>query len=155
MTLDSTGRDSVEFQGAALADNLRLAGRVGGIESVILNRSGTIYVLTPAIKTFREIENPSPPLDTGNWPEWLIEPGRINPFSFAGLVGLNDAVSGRRTLGDSGDVEATFDDGFLTSISFPVLSGDGNITYSYSGVETDDDVTAGLFEVPEDYLLAE
>ncbi len=155
MSMSSPGRDAVEFQGAAMGSNFRLAGRVGGIESVVLNRNGTIYVLTPAIKTYREIDNPSPPVDTGNWSEWLLEPGRINPFSFAELVGLDDDISGRTIVGDGGDVVSNFEDGVLASISFPVLSGEGNITYTYSGFETDEDLPSDLFTVPSDYLLSE
>lgn len=156
MVMEVPGQDSVEFTGTALGRNSRLEGRVGGILSVKLLSDGQLFILTPAIKTAQEIDSPDIP-DNGSdtWPEWLSEPGRINPLTFAGSIGQDDDVSGTVEPGRGGQVSVVFEDGMLKSVRFPNQAGEGMITYTYSGFEVDGDLTVGNFEIPDDYLLTD
>ena len=156
LVMEVPGQNNVEFSGAALSDDSRLEGRVGGIESVKLLSDGHLYILTPAIKTAREIDNPGiPGANSDSWPEWLSEPGRINPLSFAEATGQADDISDTVRIGQGGQVSATFEDGILKSIRFPNPDGDGSITYTYRNFESDSDLTASDFEVPDDYLTTD
>jgi len=156
LTMSTPGRDAAEFTGIALGDDCRLTGVVGGIQSVTLLTGGKLYWLTPAIKTAREIENPSPPgRDEGGWPAWLAEFGRVNPLSFAGLVGLEEDVDGQVRIGENNRIDLRFDSGRLVSLSFPAEGREGSITYTYSDFQSDADIGEDDFALPDDYALSD
>ncbi len=156
MVMNAPGRDAVEFTGAALGDDCRLKGVVGGIETVNLLTGGRLYVLNPAIKTAREIDNPRPPgLDEAGWAEWLIEPGRVNPLSFAEMAGLDRDIDGEMFAGERDEVALEFEDGRLVFVEFPKPGGGGRISYEYSDFEADSDISERDFEIPGDFLLSD
>jgi hypothetical protein len=156
MVMEVPGQDTVEFSGTALDENSRLEGQVGGIECVKLLSEGNLYILTPAIKTARKMDNPDSPGSTSDsWPEWLSEPGRVNPLTFASAIGQPDDVSDTIAIGQGGRVTAVFEDGILKSIRFPNSDGDGTVSYTYRNFEDDSDLTAGDFQVPDDYLMSD
>lgn len=156
MIMTAPGRNPVEFTGLAMEDNIRLEGVIGGIETVTLLADGTLYSLTPAIKTFSELDNPPPPsMNSSGWTDWLIEPGRINPLTFAGLIGEDSDVDGRISAGNDDGVEFAFDSGRLTSVRFPGARGNGVVSYTYSDFETDADISGADFRIPDDYTSLE
>jgi hypothetical protein len=156
MTMSAPGRDAVEFTGMALGDDCKLTGVVGGIQSVTLLTGGKLYSLTPAIKTASEIDNPPPPgRDEGGWPAWLAEFGRVNPLAFAGLVGLEEDVDGQVRIGENNRIELRFEGGRLISLSFPAEGREGSITYTYSDYQSDADIAADDFALPDDYVLSD
>jgi hypothetical protein len=156
MVIESPGRDDVTFAGAALDCDLRLKATVGGIETaMILNESG-LFILTPAIRTARNVETSDPPgVDEAGWSEWLIEPARVNPLTFHELIGEEPDVDGQVRIAAGNSVEARFSDGILQSLSFPSPSGDGTITYAYSDFEEDDELVKSDFQVPADFLTTD
>ena len=156
MELDSPGRDAVTFDGTALGPDVRLEGQVGGIASAMLQSRGDLFILTPAIMTAREVENPDPPVaDEAGWSDWLIEPARVNPINFAALLGEDPAVDGQVQFGSGRSCQAGFEEGKLVQLRFPSPSGEGNITYTYSDIEADEDLSADEFRVPSDYLVSD
>jgi len=156
MTMNVPGRDPVELSGAALGTDSSLAGTLGGITTRTILTGGRLYSLNPSIKTAREIENPPPPAtDEDGWAEWLIEPGRINPLTFATTVAMASDFDGETTFGDDESVNAVFDHGKLSSIEFDVPEQDEPVTYTYSGFEEDEDISPADFDIPDDYILTE
>ena len=152
MTMASPGQDDVVFSGNVLGGDMSLRGRVGGIETVDLLTGGKLYLLTPAIRTAKELDNPDPPgRNTDDWPEWLLEPGRVNPLTFASVLGEDSDKNGQVNFGADGKVEAVFDHGKLGELHFPSPSDGGTITYTYSDFEQDASLTKADFEVPEGY----
>ncbi|MCX6645918.1 MAG: hypothetical protein NTY09_06140 [bacterium] len=156
MVMEVPGQDTAEFSGMAFGENSRLEGQIGGIDSVKLLSGGKLYILTPAIKTAREMDNPDTPGSTSDsWLDWLSEPGRINPLTFASAIGQPDDVSDTIELGQGGRVTVVFEDGILNSIRFPNSDGDGMVAYTYRNFEDDSDLTASDFQVPGDYLMTD
>jgi hypothetical protein len=156
MVMDVPGQDTVEFDGRVLRDNCRLEGLVGRIESVILLTGGDLFVLTPAIKTAREIDNPGiPGNDSTTWSEWLIEPGRINPLNFGESLGVSDEGNESLQVGSSGQIDLNFENGILKSVRFANPDGEGEVIYTYRDFESDSDIKHRDFEIPDDYLMTE
>jgi len=152
MVMETPDR-TVEFKGAALGEDCSLTGVVGGIETVILLTGGKLYTLTPAIKTASEIDIPDPPdVDAARWPEWLTEPGRVNPLTFAKLIGLTDDFNGKKAIGEGETVGLEFTSGVLDCICFPNPEGEGTITYTYTDFESDPGIKSEDFAIPPDYL---
>ena len=156
MTMESPGRDPVLFSGAALGGDMKLVAKIGGIETVNLLTGGSLYILTPAIRTAREVENPDPPArDSGEWPEWLIEPGRVSPLTFAEVLGEDGEVDGQVRFGAGTRVDARFDHGRLVQLRFPSPSGEGSVVYIYGDFEEDADLASEDFQVPSGYKITE
>ncbi len=152
MAMETPDR-TVEFKGAALGEDFSLTGVVGGIETIISLTGGKLYTLTPAIKTASEIDIPeAPDVDAAGWPEWLTEPGRVNPLTFATLIGLTDDFNGKKAIGENETVGLEFTSGVLDCASFPNPEGEGTISYTYSDFESDPTIKSEDFAVPPDYL---
>ena len=154
MVMQAGDRDPVEFEGCTLGDSLCLSAATGGIATVTLLLGSDLYILTPSVKTARKVDNPPPPdLDEGGWIDWLVEPGRINPMNFAGIIGLDDDFSGQITAGAGGGVKFTFDDGELRTVEFPMGRLGGSVVYRYSEIESDNSVSASDVSIPSDFLV--
>jgi hypothetical protein len=154
LSIESPGHDRTEFDGKLLGDDMLLDGTVGGIETINLLTGGHLYVLTPAIKTASEVEGQSlSGRNSSNWPQWLLEPGRVNPMTFLDSVGGESGLSDTIGFGANNEVEAVFEDGNLTSLSFPEPDGHGRITYHYSNFTEDSDITQADFQIPEGYRI--
>ena len=152
LTISSQGIDPVVLDGAVLGDKVLLRGDVQGIETKYLLTQDCLYILTPAIHSATEVENIDPPSrNSGDWSEWLLEPGRVNPLTFAGMIGEDSDKDGSVDFGRDGAVEAVFDTGRLTRLSFPSPSDETSIVYSYTDFMEDPDLSASDFEVPEGY----
>ena len=156
MTMQSPGQDDAIYAGASLGDDMSLKGKVGEIETITLLSSGKLYVLTPAIRTARELENPdSPPTerDSADWSDWLAEPGRVNPLKFAEVIGEEPeaTLSDQVRFGAGSRIEAKFEDGRLVRLTFPSPSGEGSVVYTYGDFTPDPDLKPEDFQVPSDY----
>jgi hypothetical protein len=154
MTMQSPGQDDAIYAGASLGDDMSLKGKVGEIETITLLSSGKLYVLTPAIRTARELENPdSPPTerDSADWSDWLLEPGRVNPLKFAEVIGEEPDLTDQVHFGAGSRMEAKFESGRLVRLSFPSPSGEGDVVYSYSDFTEAPDLKPEDFQVPSSY----
>jgi hypothetical protein len=152
MIMASPGQDDATYVCSSLGDDMSLEGKIGNIATKTLLSGGKLYALTPAIKTFREIENPDPPAkDSADWPDWLLEPGRVNPLKFADILGQQQDLTDSVRFGAGGQIEAKFDHGRLVRLSFPSPSGEGNVVYSYSDFAEAPDLKPEDFQVPSDY----
>ena len=121
LTMQSPGQDNVVFTGSVLGDDMKLAAKIGGIETVDLLSDGKLYVLTPAIKTAREIDNPDPvpPKDSADWTSWLLEPGRNKPDHFRGQDRSGGRYFGRRCHRRKRRSQGKIDKGVLQQITCP------------------------------------
>jgi len=155
LVIESTDSDSVEFEGLVHDGNIRLCESVSGIETVAVLTDDGLFIMTPAIMTATEIEEMDPPsVDEVGWVEWLMEPGRINPMTFATMLELEDDYDESFEFGD-GEVTALFSGGILESLSFPTPSDEGTITYTYSGFEEEGNINPADFEVPASYRITD
>ncbi|HDS30639.1 MAG TPA: hypothetical protein ENN67_06310 [Firmicutes bacterium] len=157
LVVESPGGESSSFAGAVLNDYLRLKGSVAGIETAMIKAGdGEIYILTPAIRTARKLENPDvPDSESADWSEWLIEPARVNPFTFAGLIGKDSKIDGQVRFGAGNRIDSRFSDGVLQTLSFPSPSGDGTIKYTYSDFVEDAELKRSDFDIPEGFIVTE
>jgi hypothetical protein len=152
MTMANPGQDNVTFSGSALGGDLSLKSKIGAIETIDLMSGGKLYILTPAIQTARGLDNPAPPSsDSSGWPSWLIEPARVHPLTFAGIIGQQSDVKGEVLFGSDGKISANFESGRLVLLKFPSPSGKGTVTYTYSDFKEDKALQASEFEVPANY----
>lgn len=153
MTLSTQGEEDAVFMGIVLGDDMRLESKIHGIETVILSSSGKLYALTPAIKIAQELDYLSPPkINEEGWSKWLAEQGRVNPLTFARLVGFQQQ-DGKIKFGAADSVEAVFKEGKLTKLIFSSPDRKKIITYTYSEYREDKNIGPEKFKIPEDYKI--
>jgi hypothetical protein len=152
LTITSPDQKDITFSGASLAGDVSLKGKVGAIETIDLLTGGKLYALTPAIQTARELGNPAhPATDASGWPEWLVEPGRVNPITFGELIGQKSDAMGDVSFGAGGTITAKFDGGKLVQLKFPSVTGKGTTVYNYSDFKEDISLHSTDFVVPTNY----
>ena len=152
MTMANPSQDDVVFSGAVLGKDLSLEHKIGAIKTIDLLSGGKLYILTPAIKTAREVENPDPPKkDAAGWPQWLVAPGHINPLTFAGVIGQQANANGEVPFGAFDQITAKFEAGRLVQLKFPSPTGKGTTVYNYTDFKEDKQLSSVDFAVPADY----
>lgn len=141
--------ETTQFDGMALRSNMRLSNSDGGIESVTLLNNQGLFLLTPAIKTYKELDNPNPPeINESGWLDWLLEPGRVNPLIFADSIGEDEDIDGKVSLGQNNSFEAEFDEGLLISLKINLPRDNKTIVYTYKDFEEDSSIKQEDFSIP-------
>lgn len=156
LTVTRNSSDRTIYDGAVLDNQVRLSSNVGGIKTIYIFNGTDIFMLTPAIKTATKIPSKDIPLVTGSeWQDWVSEPARINPLTFAGILKLSGDFSGTKQFGADNSLKADFENGILKTLTFKDSETNSPVTYSWTEINTESLPKAADFQIPDDYMVTE